>query len=259
MQACPSIDYNRGPIVFGEPGRWDVGYLQKRDLGETRSNSIPLQEAFGFLPNLFHAQTLLPRIQEAVSGLVAALLVRKRALTRIQQESIMLCVAAACRNAYCVTLHHHTLHSLGMPYDQIDQLLVDHRRASLSPPDKALLDFVLKLATRGLWLSGADVGALRQRGFEDQSVLKAILVTALTHFLCTLSAGLGPSPDFEPISITCTKAESSELPEPNSFVGGTSGPYLARVELAQRPSLPYCSSAFTLSRISSVPRRSGWI
>lgn len=144
----------------------------------------------------------------------------------------MLCVEAAYRNVYCVTWHRHTLHSLGMPYDQIDQLLLDHHGAALSPPDKALLDFALELATRGRQ-SGVDVGALRQLGFKKESVLIAILVTALAHLLYTLSA---------------TRSSVERLDHT----------WHAR-NVVQRTSLPYCSNAFTLSRIFSELRRFGWI
>jgi RNA polymerase sigma-70 factor (ECF subfamily) len=225
-----------------------MGYLRETDLEGTDSSSIPLREAFGFLPNLFRAQALVPRIHEAVSGLVAALVLRERALARIQKESIMLCVAAAYQNPYCVTLLRHILRSLGLPSDQIDQLVVDHHRAHLSPPDTALLDFVLKLATRGMWLSGEDVAALRERGFEDGYILEAILLTALTHFLCTLSAGLGPSPDFVPFSIPRTMMKPSEFREEHSFLGGTSGPYLATVERG-----PEAFPSMLLERFRFIP------
>jgi hypothetical protein len=43
-----------------------MGYLRQRDMGEAYSNSIPLQEAFSCAPNLFRAQTLVPRIHAAI-------------------------------------------------------------------------------------------------------------------------------------------------------------------------------------------------
>lgn len=225
-----------------------MSYLREMDLGATHSVSVPFQKAFGFLPNLFRAQTLLPRILEAVGGLTGAVR-QERALSSIRKESIMLCVAAAYQNAYCVALRRETLHALGMRYDQLDQIVRDHHQAGLSRPDTVLLSFVLKLATRGYWLSGQDVGALQEGGFDDESILEAVVVTALTHFLCTLSAGLGPSPDFGVPPITGAATRLPRFQEEGSFIGGTSGPYLATVDRG-----PEAFPPMLLERFHFIPK-----
>jgi len=204
-----------------------MSYLRETDLGRTSPISAFVQEVFGFLPNVFRSQGLLSRIPEAVAGLASAVLLRERALTRIRKESLMLAVAAAYRNVYCFTWHYHRLRVAGVPDSQLDQIVVDHHQAGLSRPDAALLDFVLKLATRAPWLSARDITVVREHGFTDASILEAILVTALTNFFCTLSAGLGPSPDFDPPAIPRTTVAS--VPDADSFVSGTSGPYLDSV------------------------------
>lgn len=203
-----------------------MSYVQETDLGRT---SVSVEEVFGFLPNLFRAQMLLQRIPEAVACLANAVVLRERALTRTRKESVMLAVAAAYRNSYCVTLCHNTLQSLGMSASQLDQLVLDHNQAGLSRPDAALLDFALKLATRASWLSAEDIAVVREHGFTDDSILEAILVTALTNLLCTMSAGLGPSPDFDPPATPW--AGVTPPPDPSSYIGGTSGPHLESVEL----------------------------
>ncbi len=40
-----------------------------------------------------------------------------------------------------------------------------------------------------------DIEALRTCGFDDESILEAVLVTALAIYRSTLSLGLGPEPD----------------------------------------------------------------
>jgi uncharacterized peroxidase-related enzyme len=105
-----------------------------------------------------------------------------------------LVVAAANRNAYCITKHNQALRTLGVPDRQLKQIIVDYRHADLSQPDMALLGFAVRLARNAPWLSEEDIGALRGHGFNDESILEAILTTALSGFLCTLSAGLGHRP-----------------------------------------------------------------
>jgi hypothetical protein len=45
------------------------------------------------------------------------------------------------------------LRSLGVPVSQLDQIVINNRKAALSTSDKALLDFAIKLAMGAPWLS----------------------------------------------------------------------------------------------------------
>ncbi len=125
-----------------------MSYLQETELGADFAPFAAFREHFGFVPNLFRAQTLLPRAIEAEAGIAATVLLKQAALSRTQKEYILLKVAAAHRNTYCVTAHHHMLRSLGASEDQLNQVLTDHHRANISAADSALLDFALKLGQR---------------------------------------------------------------------------------------------------------------
>jgi RNA polymerase sigma-70 factor (ECF subfamily) len=133
--------------------------------------------------------------------------------------------------------------------DQLDRIVMDHHQAGLSRPDAALLDFALKLATRGPWLSAKDIAVLRDHGFSDECILEAILVISLTDFFSTLSIGLGSSPEFEPAAIP--GAHKTLPPDVGCFVGGTGGPYLPTVEMSPTSFPPF---AFVLERYGLIPR-----
>src|SRR5579864_3965009 len=174
-----------------------MSYLQRADEGATFLPFTHLRDVFGFVPNLFRAETLLPRVIEAQAGLAATVLTAKGALSRTQKELIALVIAAAKQSPYWFTQHRRTLGSLGVPDHQLDEVVADYRQAGLSPPETFMLDFAVKLATRAAWLSEEDVTAVRNHGFSDHSILEAVLVTGLTSFFCTLDRGLGPAADFE--------------------------------------------------------------
>ncbi|MBV8709419.1 MAG: sigma-70 family RNA polymerase sigma factor [Acidobacteriaceae bacterium] len=65
--------------------------------------------------------------------------------------------------------------------------------------------------------------SLRVRGIYDEAILETILATALSGFLCTLSNGLDPAPDFEPRTIPFQNTSSS-AGYPGICI--ISGPYL---------------------------------
>jgi uncharacterized peroxidase-related enzyme len=181
-----------------------MSLLREVQLDDTFAPFVAFRENFGFIPNLFRAQSLLPRLIEAQAKLESTVLIKEKALSRVQKELILLTVAAAQQNVYCVTAHSMILRSLGIPEPRLFQLLSDHHRAGLSAADMALLDFALKLSHYAPWVNSEDIEALRRCGFNDESILEALLMTALTSFLCTLSVGLGAEPDFEPRKLPLT-------------------------------------------------------
>ena len=49
-----------------------------------------------------------------------------------------------------------------------DQVAVDHRKADLTPRQRAMLDFALRVSLRAAEIEEADFAALRQHGFSDE-------------------------------------------------------------------------------------------
>jgi hypothetical protein len=86
-----------------------MSYFGGVDLDSSFQPFATFQEQFGFVPKLFRAQTLLPRVIEAESALISAILFTDKALTRIQKECILLMLAAAEGNAYGFSLHYQML------------------------------------------------------------------------------------------------------------------------------------------------------
>ncbi len=209
-----------------------LGFLPHDDLGETFAPFAFLRENLGFIPNLFRAQTLLPRVIEAEATIAESVLFRERVLSRKQKECVLLAVAAANRNTYCVTAHWEILRSLGMAGRQARQVMIDHRRTGLSKADVALLDFGLRLTQRPTSVRREDIEALRRHGLSDEAILEAVLVTALADFLCVLSVGLGVAPDFTPRKLSpqaMTLRRRAALKEAHAHA--EAGPYLQAVDL----------------------------
>jgi len=102
-----------------------MSFLSEVQLGDKFGPFVAFQEALGFVPNLLHAQTLLPRVIEVQAHIAATVLLKDKALSRIQKEQIILTVAAARQVTYCVTLHSEILSSLGKSEAQLDRLLTD--------------------------------------------------------------------------------------------------------------------------------------
>src|SRR5215471_8029483 len=153
------------------------------------------RKTFGFIPNFLRAQSALPRVVAAHAKLEEALCLRDGAIPRIHKERILLCIAADRQDNYWVALNSEVLISLGVPENHIDSLLNNIPCAGLLACDLALLEFCLKLSRDSLSVGLEDLQALRARGFRDEAIVEAVVLTALAVYRCTLSVALRPEPD----------------------------------------------------------------
>lgn len=194
-----------------------MSYFAEVALGSSFQPFTTLSEQFGFVPKLFRAQTLLPRVIEAEGELISAILFTDKALTRAQKECILLALAASQGNAYCFSLHYQMLKLLGVAEARLDRIISDFRQADLSPTTTALLTLVSKLGTKD------GVREATSQGLSDESIFETILTASLSRLLCTLSTGVGAIPDFAsrpipPMQVTAVGADDSSqffLPAPN--------------------------------------------
>ena len=222
-----------------------MSFLKEVRLEDKFEPFVAFQEAFGFIPNLLHAQTLLPRVIEAQAHLESAVRLRDGSISRIQKERILLSVAADRQDAYCMAIGCNVLSALGLADGQIDDLLADCRNVDLPAADLASLQFCLKLARHAPSVCSEDIEALRACGFGDESVLEAVVVTALAVYRCTLSMGLGPEPDFEPRRLASSRTDPhrgvvlQNLPPGAQKVAHRKGPYVPAPYLSPMTFAPF--------------------
>jgi RNA polymerase sigma-70 factor, ECF subfamily len=149
---------------------------------------------FGFVPNLFRAQSNSPRAVDAEACLIETVYGSGKSLA----GPLIHTVAQVRGSNYC--------------------------RALFPPGDgqDALTMIVVKLARYGPWFSAADIEGLRATGIDDREIRGAIAATALGQMLCTLDLGLRPPSDAE-----LQPAGSIRLPEIPAPSGSPSpaGPY----------------------------------
>jgi RNA polymerase sigma-70 factor (ECF subfamily) len=226
-----------------------VTLLPQPALSDSFAPCEGLRKHFGFVPAIFRAQGLLPRLIEAEARLAGAVLVAPGALTRIQKETILLVVAACHRNSYCVTAQWHLLRELGLSPDRLDPLARDYGDAGLDRSDVALLDFSVKLGGKEPRINAGDIDALRAQGLTDQHVLEAILATALARFLCTLSVGLDVEPDYPPRPVASFARRLPEIVD-SSPSPATRGPHLHAIDRDPREFSPF---AFFQEQFGFVP------
>jgi RNA polymerase sigma-70 factor (ECF subfamily) len=232
-----------------------MSFRGKPRLEQESDPFVVFRQAFGFVPNLLRAQTALPRVIAAHAKLEEAVCLRDGAISRLQKERILLCIAADRRDDYWVALDTDQLTSLGVPESQIDNLLNDYEHADLLVPDMALLEFCLKLSRDSTSVGFECVEALQAQGFGDEAILEAVVLTALAIYRCTLSVALRPEPDFKPRTLPAKILRGAGASVPPALATDTrrkaarKGPYVAA---------PYLS-ANTFKHFAVIQKSHGFI
>ena len=222
-----------------------MSFLSEARLEDRFEPFVAFQDALGFIPNLFQAQTLLPRVIEAQAMLERAVRLREGTISRNQKERILLSIAADRQDTYCMALDSRVLSSLGSSDGQIDDLLNDYRNADLSSADVASLQFCLKLSRHAPSLCWEDIEALRTFGFADDSIFEVVVVTALAVYRCVLSMGLGPEPDFGPRKLRSTRIDRPRSQAPHGLLpdghkgAQRKGPYVSAPYLSTKTFAPF--------------------
>lgn len=207
----------------------EMGFVREVELGASFAPIVACRDYFGYLPDVYRAQGLLPRLVEAEVALASAILFEQSALSHRQKERILLVLAAAEGNINSATNHYEMLRLLGEPEDRIDRILSDYRHSDLPPAEVALLHFAKKLCLNGTSVSRADIIDLHRLGWTDQIILETVLLAAWARFESCLSAGVGASPDFPPISVPPGAAFVEQAASAGQKIEPE--PYLAATEL----------------------------
>ena len=179
-----------------------MSYIREVPLDEASFAPFALaKNTFGFIPNLFRAQTLRPDLIEAELPLIGGILTKEGALPRQQKEYIFLVCSAANLSTYCVTAHCEIVRMLGIQGPEPERIALDHTSTNLPIVVKALLNFALKLNNQAAKIGRSDIDALRTYGYTDEQILEAVMVVAIAKYANLIAFGLGTLPDFDASNI----------------------------------------------------------
>jgi uncharacterized peroxidase-related enzyme len=149
--------------------RWPVPQLA--DLpADIRARINEVQEKAGFVPNVFLALAHRPDEFRAFFAYHDALMLRDSGLTKGEKEMIVVATSGANDCLYCVVAHGAILRVYEKNPRLADQVAVNYRKADITPRQRAMLAFALKVATDSKAVEPADFDALRPHGFSDEDI-----------------------------------------------------------------------------------------
>ncbi|MBP7606500.1 MAG: peroxidase-related enzyme [Giesbergeria sp.] len=162
-----------------------------------------VQEKSGFIPNVFLAFARRPAEWRAFFAYHDALMDPESAgrtsnLTKGDREMIVTTTSAVNQCLYCVVAHGAILRIYEKKPFVADQVAVNHRKADITPRQRAMLDFAVKVCERSHEVGDADFEALHAHGFNDEDAWDIGAITAffgLSNRMASF-AGMQPNPEF---------------------------------------------------------------
>lgn len=145
---------------------------------DIRDVMLKVQEKAGFIPNVFLTLAHRPDEFRAFFAYHDALMLRDSALTKAEREMIVVATSGRNHCQYCVVAHGAILRIFAKNPQIADQVAIDHRKADLSPRQKAMLDFAVKLARTPEEMTTADHEALAAHGFGPEEIWDIGAITA---------------------------------------------------------------------------------
>lgn len=137
---------------------------------DIRQVVLAVQEKVGFVPNVFLVLAHRPDEFRAFMAYHDALMEREGGLTQAEREMIVVATSSDNGCLYCVIAHGAILRIRAKSPTVADQVAVNHRKADITPRQKAMLDFALKVSNDSRAIRDADFEALREHGFSDEDI-----------------------------------------------------------------------------------------
>ena len=165
---------------------------------DIRTRILEVQEKSGFVPNVFLALAHRPAEWRAFFAYHDALMEKDSGLTKAEREMIVVATSNANGCQYCVVAHGAILRIRAKQALVADQVAINHRKADITPRQKAMLDFAMKVALDSASIGDTDFETLHGHGLSDEDIWDIGAVAAffgLSNRMANMT-GMRPNDEF---------------------------------------------------------------
>ena len=145
---------------------------------DIRARLLAVQEKSGFVPNVFLTLAYRPDEFRAFFAYHDALMEKDGGLTKAEREMIVVATSRANQCQYCVIAHGAILRIRAKNPLIADQIAVNYRKADITPRQRAMLDFAMKVSLHAGTISEPDFADLASHGFSDDDAWDIAAISA---------------------------------------------------------------------------------
>jgi len=165
---------------------------------DIRGRLLAVQEKSGFIPNVFLTLVHRPDEFRAFFAYHDALMEKDSGLSKAEREMIVVATSAANQCQYCVIAHVAILRIRAKNPQIADQIAANYRKADITPRQRAMLDFAIKISRKAHLISDADLATIAGHGFSDDDIWDIAAISAffaLSNRLANFTA-MRPNDEF---------------------------------------------------------------
>ena len=146
---------------------------------DIRETILVVQEKSGFVPNVFLALANRPDEFRAFFAYHDALMEKESGLSKGEREMIVVATSAHNQCIYCVVAHGAILRIREKNPQLADQISSNYRKADITPRQKSMLNFALKVSKSSYEISNDDIEDMRELGFSNDDIWDIGAISAL--------------------------------------------------------------------------------
>jgi uncharacterized peroxidase-related enzyme len=145
---------------------------------DIRDRILAVQEKSGFVPNVFLTLAYRPEEFRAFFAYHDALMDKDGGLTKAEREMIVVATSSANQCHYCVVAHGAILRIRAKNPQIADQIAINYRKADITPRQKAMLDFAMKVSRAAEEISEQDFADISRHGLSDDDIWDIAAISA---------------------------------------------------------------------------------
>ena len=139
---------------------------------------LEVQEKSGFIPNVFLVLARRPDEFRAFFAYHNALMEKDSNLTKAEREMIVVTTSNFNQCQYCVVAHGAILRIRAKDAYIADQVAVNYRKADITPRQRAMLDYAVKVSQNAYEIDASDSEILHKHGFNDEDIWDIAAISA---------------------------------------------------------------------------------
>jgi uncharacterized peroxidase-related enzyme len=207
--------------VKNKPMALDAGRPAQLD-AENAAYFAKCREKLGFVPNVLEAYAFDNAKLRAFILMADDLMLGDSGLSKLEREMIAVAVSSVNHCHYCLTSHGAAVRQRGDDPELGELMVQNYRAADLSPRQKAMLDFAVKLTEQPDKIEETDRQSLRKRGFADREIWDIAAVAAFYNMTNRMAAAADMRPNREYHYMVRQRTSTAKAPrEPASKAGAT--------------------------------------
>jgi len=137
---------------------------------DIRERMITTEQKIGFIPNVMRVLSRRPAEFRAFMAYHDALMDGPSGLSKAEREMIVVATSGMNHCHYCVVSHGAILRIRSKNTTISDQVAVNYHQAEITPRERAILDYAVKVSRNSSEVSQADRDQARAAGLSDEDI-----------------------------------------------------------------------------------------